>query len=57
MHEHLRRDLMLALNRAGRRGEALAVYRQGRQVPAEELGIEPGPDLRQAHEAILRPAG
>ncbi|SNT49615.1 DNA-binding transcriptional activator of the SARP family [Streptosporangium subroseum] len=54
MHEHLRRDLMLALNRAGRRGEALAVYRQGRQVLAEELGIEPGPDLRQTHEAILR---
>ena len=45
---------MLALHRAGRRGEALEVFRATRAVLAEQLGIEPGPDLQRLHEAILR---
>ena len=51
--ERLRRQLMVALCRAGRQGEALEVYREGERVLAEELGIEPGPDLRQVAAAIL----
>jgi DNA-binding SARP family transcriptional activator/tetratricopeptide (TPR) repeat protein len=55
--EGLRRALMLALYRAGRHGEALAAYRDGRRVLIEELGVEPGPALRELHEAILRGDG
>ncbi|MFE5584793.1 BTAD domain-containing putative transcriptional regulator [Kitasatospora sp. NPDC056531] len=45
--------LMLALHRSGRSGEALACYRAARNRLIEELGIEPGPDLRRAHRAVL----
>ncbi len=50
----LRGQLMLALYRVGRTGEALTVYRQGREALIEELGIEPGAELTQLHERILR---
>lgn len=52
--ERLRAMLMLALARASRQSEALGVYRDGRRILAEEMGLEPGRELRELHEAILR---
>src|SRR5712692_8763816 len=52
--ERLRGQLMLALYRDGRGADALAVYRAGREALVDELGIEPGPDLRELEAAILR---
>jgi len=52
--EGLRAQLMLALYRSGRQAEALAAYRQARDVLVEELGIEPGSELRGLESAILR---
>src|SRR5215472_2446378 len=59
LRERLRGLLMLALHRAGRRAEALAVYQDGRRQLVETLGVEPGPQLRAMHQAVLRdePAG
>jgi DNA-binding SARP family transcriptional activator/uncharacterized protein HemY len=52
--ERLARQLMLALYRSGRQGEALTVYRNTRQVLVEDLGLEPSPALQQMEQAILR---
>ncbi|MEU8377843.1 tetratricopeptide repeat protein, partial [Streptosporangium sp. NPDC048865] len=46
--------LMVAMHRAGLRTEALETYRRTRTVLAEELGLEPGPQLRALERAILR---
>ncbi len=53
MREQLHALLMLALYRDSRQGDALAAYRHARSVLIEELGIEPGPDLRELHQRIL----
>jgi DNA-binding SARP family transcriptional activator len=52
--ERLRELLMLALYRAGRQAEALAVYTDAYRVLDEELGVAPGAALRELHGAILR---
>ncbi|MBZ9638668.1 AfsR/SARP family transcriptional regulator [Streptomyces sp. PSKA30] len=54
LREPFYRQLMAALYRAGRQGDALGVYHHARRVLREELGVEPGPPLRLALEAILR---
>jgi hypothetical protein len=53
-HEPSYRQFMLALYRSGRQSEALAAFRRARSLPADGLGIEPGPDLRRMERAILR---
>jgi DNA-binding SARP family transcriptional activator len=52
--ERVRGQLMLATYRAGRPADALSIYQEGADHLVEELGIDPGPDLRRLHEAILR---
>ncbi len=45
--------LMLALYRSGRRAEAMEAFRAARKQFIDELGLEPGPDVRRLHDAIL----
>lgn len=52
--ESLRTKLVLALYRAGRQADALAECRRARQFLVQELGIEPGDDLRQLERSVLR---
>ncbi len=46
-------QLMLSLYRAGRQGEALGAYRRARSLLADELGVDPGPELRRLEAAIV----
>ncbi|MBO3732336.1 GNAT family N-acetyltransferase [Glycomyces niveus] len=53
LREHLAAQLMLALARSGRRGEALAVYRGTRERLVEALGTEPDRELQEVHHRVL----
>ncbi|WP_374024430.1 BTAD domain-containing putative transcriptional regulator [Mycobacterium sp. HNNTM2301] len=46
-------QLMLALYRAGRQGEALGAYQRARALLADELGVDPGRELRRLEAAIV----
>jgi predicted ATPase/DNA-binding SARP family transcriptional activator len=51
--ERLWGQLMLALYRCGRQADALDTFQEARRVLAEQLGLEPGPELRRLQQAIL----
>ncbi|RKE20501.1 AfsR/SARP family transcriptional regulator [Streptomyces sp. TLI_171] len=53
LRDSLRRSLMTALCRSGRQADALAVYEEGRRFLADELGLEPSPQLRALQAEIL----
>ncbi|MEJ3747524.1 BTAD domain-containing putative transcriptional regulator [Actinomycetes bacterium KLBMP 9797] len=53
LRERLVEQLMLALHRAGRQADAVQVYHRLRHQLADELGLDPGPTLRQQYAAIL----
>ena len=53
LRERLRAQLMLAFYRSGRQAEALQVYRAAQRELADELGLEPGEELRRLERAIL----
>jgi DNA-binding SARP family transcriptional activator/Tfp pilus assembly protein PilF len=54
LRERLHELLMLALYRSGQQAAALAAYRAARRQLVDELGIEPGPVLRDLNQRILR---
>jgi DNA-binding SARP family transcriptional activator len=54
MDESVAAALMRALAATGRPAETLDAYRRIRRQLVEELGVEPGPELRDLHQAVLR---
>ncbi|MFF0161132.1 BTAD domain-containing putative transcriptional regulator [Streptomyces sp. NPDC005263] len=53
LRERMRAQLMTALYRCGRQAEAFQVFHEGRKVLADELGVDPGTDLTETHQAVL----
>jgi YVTN family beta-propeller protein len=53
LQEHVQAQLMLTLYRSGRQAEALEVFRVTRARLVDEIGSEPGPELRRLHEEML----
>ncbi|HSA53588.1 MAG TPA: BTAD domain-containing putative transcriptional regulator, partial [Yinghuangia sp.] len=56
LHERFWEQRMLALYQCGRQGEALAAYRSAAGILAEELGVDPGADLKAMHQRVLTAA-
>ncbi|GHC73249.1 AfsR/SARP family transcriptional regulator [Streptomyces flavofungini] len=54
LRESLSAALVTALRRAGRRSEALDCFHRARRLLADELGLDPGPELADAYALALR---
>ncbi|GLV85246.1 SARP family transcriptional regulator [Streptomyces lavendulae subsp. lavendulae] len=54
LRERTRYHFILAQYRSGRRAEAMESFREARRQFIDELGMEPGPELQELHDAILR---
>jgi WD40 repeat protein/DNA-binding SARP family transcriptional activator len=54
LRERFHAQRMLALYRCGRQADALDAYRAARAALIDAIGVEPGPELRDLQEAILR---
>jgi DNA-binding SARP family transcriptional activator len=54
LRERFWAQLMLALYRSGRQSDALLAFRRARDCLVEEIGVEPGPELQNLEQAILR---
>jgi WD40 repeat protein/DNA-binding SARP family transcriptional activator len=54
LRERFWAQLMLAFYRAGRQAESLTTFQRAREILADELGIDPSPELRRLHERILQ---
>lgn len=54
LRERFHAQFMLALYRSGRAAEALTAFEHARRLLADQLGADPGPELRSLHERILR---
>ncbi|GAA1780798.1 BTAD domain-containing putative transcriptional regulator [Streptomonospora arabica] len=54
MRERLQYFLIAALYRSGQRASALAVFQECREYLAEELGVDPSPEVMELHGQILR---
>nr|WP_296073464.1 BTAD domain-containing putative transcriptional regulator [uncultured Actinoplanes sp.] len=54
LDEAMQARIMLTLAAQGRQAEALETYHQVRRRLAEELGIDPGAELRRSHDRVLR---
>ncbi|KJK41908.1 hypothetical protein UK23_39765 [Lentzea aerocolonigenes] len=52
-HERLRAHLITALDRTGRRRDAMTVFHETRRLLADELGVEPGRELQDAYRSLL----
>jgi DNA-binding SARP family transcriptional activator len=53
LYEHIQALLMLAYYRCGRQADALGTFQQVRTCLTDNLGVEPGPELRQLYQHIV----